>query len=334
VRNSLLIAIPAVPLLLAAGFWNPPADLTRYDAARWIDSGLEHERQGDFAAAERDLLEAARVDRLFQPRWTLAGFYFRRSDINNFWHWTREALAVDGRDSGALFDLCWKLPGGSPNIWINAMPDSKPVWDEYLFYLMTTGKWLPAAYTAEVISQKADAGDKPLLMNYCDLALARDDKAGASAVWYGLRRRKLLPFAPELIITNGDFREGPTGRGFDWRIAPPGISNPFHPGEASFTLNGFQQEHETFLEQLLSIDPTLKYRLEFEYKTTGFDVNSGIHWTAGAASSDGFAASAWTHGQFDFPGPAESLELVYQRPKASTMAEGTVWVRNVSLVVR
>ena len=60
-RNRLLLALPALPLLLAAGFWPPPAGLTNYDSARWIDSGLNHEIHGDLAAAERDLLEAARV---------------------------------------------------------------------------------------------------------------------------------------------------------------------------------------------------------------------------------------------------------------------------------
>jgi hypothetical protein len=324
----------AVPLLLIAAFWDPPAVPTRYDSSRWIDSGLEHERQGDMASAERDLREAAQVDRLFQPRWTLAGFYFRHNDRGNFLHWMGEALAVGRRDMESLFDLCWRLPDGCPNLRGSVMPDSKLVWDQYLNYLITTGRWQPAGLMAEAIASQADAGDLPLLMNYCDLALAHGDKAAASTVWYHLCRRKLLPFQAGRIIANGDFRVAPSGRGFDWRVAAPGVANPFQPGEASFTLNGFQHDREVLLEQQLAIDASLNYRLEFEYKTNGLNSNSGVHWTAGGSNSEGLVATSWTGGQFDFPGSSASLQLVYQRPTGSTMAEGTVWVRNVNVVTR
>jgi hypothetical protein len=334
VRNRLLLVFLAVPFLLAAAFWNPSADLTRYDSSRWIESGLESERHGDFAAAERSLLEAAQIDRLYQPRWALAGFYFRRNDTGNFRRWMGEALTVGSRDLGALFDLCWRLPDGCPNLRGTVMPDSRPVWDEYLYYLMTTGKWQPAGNMAEAIANRAEAGDVPLLMNYCDSALAHGDKVAANAVWFHLCYRKLLPFSAGRIIANGDFRIAPSGRGFDWRIAAPGVGNPFRPGEVSFTFNGYQHEREVLLEQPLAIDPSLKYRLEFEYRTDRLDPNAGTHWTAGANISEGFAASTWTTGRFDFTGPAESLQLVYQRPAGSTLAEGTLWVRNVNVVVR
>jgi hypothetical protein len=329
-----LLVLPAVPLLLAAAFWNPALDLTRYDSSRWIDSGLEHERQGDLAAAEQDLLEAAQVDRLYQPRWTLAGFYFRRNDPENFWRWTREALTVGRRDMGALFDLCWKMPAGSEKIWTAAMPASKATWNEYLYYLMSTGKWPAAAFVAERIASVAEAGDKALLTNYCDLALEHNDSAGASAVWKALRTRHLLPFAADTILTNGDFRSAPSGHGFDWRPLPAGIANAFHPAEATFTLNGFEREREVLLEQPLALDPQRKYQLQFEFKTSGITVNSGVRWVAGENASGGFAASAWTRGEFEFSGKAPSLALVYQRPQGSTMAEGTVSIRNVSTLAR
>ncbi len=333
-RKRLLLVIPAVPLLLCGGFWNPPRDSTSYDSARLIETGLDLERRGDFSGAERNFLEAARFDRLYQPAWTLANFYFRRSDPDHFWHWTRAALAVGRRDLGALFDLCWQMPDGGEKLWSFAMPDSKAALNEYLYYLMTTGRWPNAAVTARRIADLAGPDDKALLMSYCELAMAHGDRAGANQVWKAMCSRGVLPFAAGSILTNGDFRVTPSGRGFDWRIPSPALAGFFRPGEATFTLNGFQRDTEVLLQQPLALDPNAGYQLVFEYKTDGFHPDPGIHWVAGNATSGGIASPDWATGTFDFRGSAASLELVYQRPVGSTMAEGTLSVRKVTAVLK
>ena len=58
------------------------------------------------AGAERWLLDAARVDRQYEPRWTLANFYFRQQKMDDFWKWMRAALEVSYGDRVAAFDLC------------------------------------------------------------------------------------------------------------------------------------------------------------------------------------------------------------------------------------
>jgi hypothetical protein len=331
VQKRLLFALPAIPILLVAGFWNPPATSTRYDSARWIDSGLEHESHSDFPAAEYDLLQAAEVDHLFQPRWTLAGFYFRRNDPEKFWHWTQAALKVGSRDLGALFDLCWKMPGAPEKIWSAAMPDSKLVWNEYLYYLMNTGKWPAAAFTAQRIAEVADLSDKASLMNYCDLAMAHEERISAGAVWQALRKHGLLPFAAGQILTNGDFRTAPSGRGFDWRTPTKNLTNSFTAGSIGFTLDGFQHEHELLLEQPLALDPKFQYQLDYEYKTTGFDTRPGLQWVAGTSRADIQPAPDWTPGKLEFGGSAASLSLIYQRQTGSTQAEGSIFFRNVGI---
>lgn len=333
-RNRLLIVVPVAGLFLLAGFWSPPPSATTYDSTRWIDSGLDHERRGDLAAAERDLLEAAQIDQLFQPRWTLAGFYFRRGNTEQFWLWARKALAVGQRDLGALFDLCRKVTDDPEQIWSQVMPDRKFTWNEYLFYLMTTGKWPAAGSTAARVASESDSGDKAMLMNYCDLAVEHDRTAGM-VVWRALCRRGLLPFAVDHLLTNGDFRVAPSGRGFDWRTPlSNGISSSFHSDEASFSLNGYEPERAVLLEQPLALDAAKHYRLEFEYKTKGIDANSGIHWAAGDASGHGFAAPDWTAADFEFTGDAPLLSLVYQRPQGATMAEGTISLRRLDIIAR
>src|SRR5436305_198803 len=61
-------------LLEKAASLNPRASAAR------IRLGLAAEMRSDFPAAQRWLEEAARIDRQFEPRWTLANFYFRRQD--------------------------------------------------------------------------------------------------------------------------------------------------------------------------------------------------------------------------------------------------------------
>src|SRR5579871_4955673 len=65
------------------------AALNPLSSAPRIRLGLAAETRGDLPAAEKWLLEAARVDQQFEPRWTLANFYFRRGDSrrDDFWQW-------------------------------------------------------------------------------------------------------------------------------------------------------------------------------------------------------------------------------------------------------
>jgi hypothetical protein len=92
----------ARPLLETIARITPDASAPR------IKLGLDAELRGDLAGAEKWLLDAARVDHQYEPRWTLANFYFRQQRIEEFWKWIRSALDVSYGDRGAAFDLCWR----------------------------------------------------------------------------------------------------------------------------------------------------------------------------------------------------------------------------------
>ena len=98
------------PVLQEIARINPAASAPR------LRLGLDAEARGDLAAAERWLVDAAQVDRQYEPRWTLANFYFRQSNgrrksSDDFWKWIRSALEVSYGDRGAAFD---PPGGGSP----------------------------------------------------------------------------------------------------------------------------------------------------------------------------------------------------------------------------
>jgi tetratricopeptide (TPR) repeat protein len=106
----------ATPLLERAANLNPMSSTPR------IRLGLAAEIRSDNASAEKWFLDAARIDHQFEPRWTLANFYFRRENLPEFWTWLRAALEVSYGDRRPAFDLAWRT--GSPAGEIaRAIPD-------------------------------------------------------------------------------------------------------------------------------------------------------------------------------------------------------------------
>lgn len=85
------------------------AALNPREAPLRIRYGLALEEAGRAAEAEREFLAAARLSRKYEPRWTLAGFYFRQNKIEPFWFWAGEALQVAYRDPEPLFALAWAV---------------------------------------------------------------------------------------------------------------------------------------------------------------------------------------------------------------------------------
>ena len=70
---------------------------------------LRAELKGDYALAERSLLQAAERSRLYQPRYSLSEFYFRRKKDDEFFRWIRSALDASYGDVRPLLVLAWNL---------------------------------------------------------------------------------------------------------------------------------------------------------------------------------------------------------------------------------
>jgi hypothetical protein len=85
----------------------------RFTHAR-IRLGLAQEVAGEISAAERTLLEAARWDRQYLPAWTLANFYYRRENPDQFWEWAARAAELCYDDSRPLLRLAASLPENKP----------------------------------------------------------------------------------------------------------------------------------------------------------------------------------------------------------------------------
>ena len=294
------------------------------DSAVLIRLGLLAEDRGDFARAERDLLDAARVDHQCDPRATLANYYFRRQDAPDFWRWLREALAIHYGDPAPLFNLAWRMTD-RPELIHAALPKDGKLTGRYLSFLLTTGRLeAAAAITGEV-------ADRGVLLDATDRFLERNYAAAAVAAW---NRLGYAPLAPErgVSLTNPTFAHDPVRRGFDWRVpANSEISVARDtPPALRIALSGRQPESCELLAQFVPLMQRRTYRFRFHYRTEG----AGFHWQISGADQPVAAAAEWTAGEMLFSSgdaAVAKLSLVYRRPPGSVRFEGGIHLRELSL---
>jgi tetratricopeptide (TPR) repeat protein len=313
----------AGPLLERAARLNPLASEPR------IRLGLAAETRGDFVAAERWLLDAARVDHQFEPRWTLANFYFRQNRQNDFWVSIRQALAVSYGDRRLAFDLVWRVSQDSVEILARAIPPEHEVMRAYLNYVMEQHREA-AGSAALPLAAMRDPADMPALEAACDALIAGGKTAEAQALW------RALGHAPAGLLTNGGFTEAPRGHGFDWRpIESAGVhhaSLAAPPGHR-VSLSGKQAETCDLVVQYVALTPGRRYILRWDARTVNLMSPSGIEWAVGNTAAAVESAEAWSSGSAAFTAPAGLLHVTlrYRRPPGQARAEGAVEIRNVAL---
>src|SRR5439155_1177891 len=150
------------PALAAAARLNP------MDSAVKIRRGLRAEFQNDFAAAEKFLLEAAAVDKLFDPRATLMNFYFRRNRPEPFWRWSREAFAIGYGDLTSLFRLCWRMTADPELIRTRALPADRQVLRKYLRFLVAENHMDAAEPIASQLATVGASEDVSAVLDFID----------------------------------------------------------------------------------------------------------------------------------------------------------------------
>ena len=311
----------------------------RYTPA-WIARGLEAEAAGDRKKAEASLLQAAEIDHLYLPSWTLANFYLRAGDLPQFWRWARRAAEM-AYDPAALFQLCWRASGDPHEILEKAIPQTAAVRDAYLDFLLRTNRLEAAGPLALEISRRAEASQLDLLLRYCDALLARKQVKAVLQVWNALAVRRVIPYgaldpATGTSLTNGELAAAPLLRGFDWRptrVEGAALSFDTLSREISLSLSGKQPEACDLVEQYLPVLPDVKYRFRYRYRTR--DLAAGLVWTVmdgrtGSELAAGAvrASSGWNEQALEFSTASGSdllrVLLRYRRQRGNMRAEGSV----------
>jgi hypothetical protein len=355
-RNTEYLALRALQLEYdgadAGGLREKIVALNPLSSAPRIRLGLAAEVAGDSARAETWLLDAARVDHQFEPRWTLANFYFRAGKKTEFWKWMRAAFEVSYGDRTPAYELCWRVSSDGSEILRLAIPDRREVVGSYLVYLLSkkpADSRLPPKLAApqdvvEVVRSLAryrDDSDLPLLFGACDELLAARD-AGALEVWV------LTGQSAPSGIFNGDFASAPLNHGFDWRaIESLGVTHVnLNPGHR-IALSGQEAETGVLLKQALSLVAGKRYRLQWESRTAGIKAPSGLEWrvagycplpdgrgSVGAGCAALSPSEDWMRGEMtiDATDRFQILEFAYQRSVGESRAEGNIEIRHVRLV--
>jgi hypothetical protein len=188
------------------------------NAARFERLGQRAELDGDLALAESSLLRAAGLSRLYQPRYLLAQYYFRRNDRQAFTRWSREAYSVAPHDVTPLLDLALRMNPDAADLTEQALRGRPSMARQFLFFLVRNQEMGAAAKIARSLAETGVAEDRRALLGFCDQALADADLASALEIWSALCRRKMLPYEPGSPVTNGDFLHPTVSSGFDWHL--------------------------------------------------------------------------------------------------------------------
>lgn len=316
--------------------------LNRYNAQAFIELGLRYEAEGDYAQAEKQLLESFEVDRTYLPRWSLASFYFRRGDIPAFWSWARRAAEMPAEETGPLFELCWRVSPDTDKIAQTVVSDRPEALRQYLSFLEKKAKPNSMAAIAERLVRFGDSDtDRNRIFLVIDRLIAADDVLGASELWRALKRQNWIA-ADSGWPNNGRFSREPLPVSFDWAL-PEYSGLHSWPGssglESEFT--GVQPEDCTIAEQFVVLPPG-KYTMEYSYRTSDIAPDTGIRWQVVDASSNlVLAQSADLSGtelqraelKFSVP-PGDALlrlRLAYQRTLGTSRISGTLLVASTEI---
>jgi tetratricopeptide (TPR) repeat protein len=316
----------------------------------WIARGLGEEAEGDRRGAEATLLHAAEIDRTYLPRWTLASFYLRHGDPDDFWIWARRAAEM-AYDPGALFQLCWRTSGEAQEILERAIPAEPGIRRAYFDFLVRTKRLEAARPLGEEIGRTAGTSDKARLLEYCDAEITDRRVKPAIEAWNALALRRVIPYgavdpAAGVSLTNGDFSAQPLMQGFDWR-APrvEGASLSFDTAahEMALSLEGRQSESCDFVEQYAPVVSGAPYCFRYRFRTRDLAAETGLGFSLlDARRGEEFAAGAvpassgdGSEGAIAFSTPAGCemvrIQLRYRRPPGSTRAEGSASFTRLTL---
>jgi len=306
-----------------------PSNATRHDRV-----ALTAELAGDHPLAEKEYLAAARLSRLYEPRFLLAQYYFRRQNADDFDKWSRAAFETAYGDVTALLDLCWHLHPDSDTLLRQAPPDRARIAVQFALFLAHHDKAQAAKSLAVRLAANASSEDLPPLLEYCNLSLYDGVSDAPVAVWNELSTRKLIPYprlAPERgeSLTNDSLSQPALGNAFDWRMEKvPWMYYHSLPRGIEFTFTGRQPESVIIASQYVPVLPGARYTLSIA-ELSGPDLDWIVYGTTGKP----LPLERRQDHSVVFQSPAEVVRigLIYQRPPGVPRLEGPIRLAAVNM---
>lgn len=331
----------------AAAVWQKAIAADPRNAAALTQAALAAESRGDPKTAERLLLQASEYNQLWLPRWTLAGFYYRQRRPE-FWTSARAALERSWDDPTAVFRLCRDNGAGAQYMLDHVLPQTPAMLKAYVWFLIREGGVgdLPAA--AERYARQSSVLERVNVTNALIAAADALIHAGrtqpALDLWNYLAGAGYIPYpawSAESPLVNGRFHPPLATPAFDWRTpnteeVTANFGTPLDGVKIGLT--GRQPENAGILAQFVVLQPGLRYRFSFDYRTPGIgDDDSALYWSILDTRTQALASSTWEHVSVRFEAPAGSepqlteLVLVAGRKHGRARMQGEAWVRHVRL---
>jgi len=326
-------------------------ELNPFAYGTYLQLGLIAELQHhNPAVAEHYYLDAARVDKMFLPKWTLTNFYFRQQEEDKFLQWARATLEITPYSPDPVFTQMWLMSQDAPKL-AATVPNRPGILLAYADFLANAAQFnaIPPVIerlTSLVPGRNAAAfGRDDQVEPMEDRLLLAGQFRAALGIWTTLHRANWIGLpapSPQSPVTNGDFAVPFLHHGFDWKPASlAGVTVEQSPEDKSvrIVLNGEEPEHCVLLEQYVPLDLAHDYRLTWRAESPDGQLPAGLSWhlhpvegspLAELASPDLSSAKDWT---FKSPASADlyALSLEYSRPMGSTLSNGALILRSVRM---
>jgi hypothetical protein len=322
-----------------------------FDYNAWIRLGLMAEIQDDDSAtAAHCYLQAANVNHMFLPRWTLANFYFRQQKPDDFFHWTKQTLAVTPYSSDPVFAQMWQMTQDEDTLQA-AIPDLPRILLQYAWYLSNNKQYnsIPRAVERLVrLVNKNDAakwGRDDLLAASLDRMLAAGYLQPALTVWSTLKNAGWIEQSvpnDQSPLTNGDFHIPFFRHGFDWAITDnPGtrLEQLADVPQLRVSLYGDEAEKITLLQQYVVMAPGAHYTMKWQTQSEELNEPSGFAWHLHAIGSGAPEIISGdiiaTNPTWNFTSPPGGqtflLTLDYARVLGTTRGRGALSLKSVTI---
>ena len=319
--------------------------LDAYNAEADIELGLRLEAAGDYAGAEKLLLDAFAVDRTFLPRWTLTNFYFRRNNLPAFWTWARSAAEMPSDSTGPVFELCWHVSPDPKEIEARILNNDPELIRQYLSFLLAKNQLPAAAEIANRLTQSGDhEKDDQQIFSVIDRLIAAGKGDVAKSLWNVLIEKHWI-VADFGAPNNPSFAREPLPVRFDWALSSnTGLHSWPGPSGLETELSGEQPENCTIAEQMVLLSPG-NYELASSYRTEGIAAETGLRWQIIAAGSDkvlaespDLSSEAPSRASVEFSISPETslieLRLAYRRTLGTPRIAGTLVIPSVRIQAR
>ena len=326
------------------------ARLDPFNSEILMTLGVREEFEGDRAAAERELTQAAAIDHQFKPAWTLANFYTRQGEAAKARPMLERIFDLDplSFDLTPVFDLCWRAAGDDPARILRLIPKRGPKAVQYLAYLIATRRTDEAlrVWPMALAAVPPGSPSRETFVGFANFLANTGRIEEAVTVWnqlvdIGAVRAGHLDPAKGESIADPEFKF-PAGEGFSWRLDEvPGVSPAIFGGALRVEMSTDDPESFQVLSLLVPLLPDRHYRLRWNADSSALtepmDPGFRFRITEGSQARGAICPALLTSSACDFssaPGDRMAgawLRLEYTRAPGTTRISGTLGLSAVRM---